>query len=143
MRSLKKGREKKFLFGVTFYPDQWPQSIWKENFVKIRKSGFNIVRFGEMAWDWIEPEEGSFTWKGLDMAMKLAHEEGIKVILGLATSQAPVWLIRKYPRVRPVSHTGVIYPEYGPRPNICRDSETYKRLAKRYITAMVSNSTMC
>ena len=44
-----------FPFGVTFYPDQWPRENWENEFLKISESGFNVVRFGEMAWNWVEP----------------------------------------------------------------------------------------
>ncbi len=127
-----------FTFGVTFYPDQWPREIWDENYRKIAETGFNTVRFGEMAWDWVERQDNEFDWEELDTAMDLANKNGIKVVLGLASSQAPTWLLRKYPEVRPISNMGTLYPEYGPRPNICRDSETYKTLVQRYILAMVN-----
>lgn len=125
-------------FGVTFYPDQWPVKVWDESFKKIKETGFNVVRFGEMAWDWVQPQEEKFSWKELDLALKLADKYGVKVVLGLASSQAPTWVLRNYPEVRPVSNMGSLYPEYGPRPNICRDSDTYKQLVEKYIAAMVN-----
>lgn len=129
--------QKEFPFGVTFYPDQWPKDIWEESFEKIKDTGFNVVRFGEMAWDWVQPDEDEFTWDELDLALKLADKQGIKVILGLATSQAPTWLLRKYPDTRPISNCGTLYPEYGPRPNVCRDSDIYKSIVEKYIIEMV------
>lgn len=130
--------QKQLPFGVTFYPDQWPKKIWEESYRMIRNTGLNVVRFGEMAWDWVQPREEKFTWDELDLALELADKYEIKVILGLATSQAPTWILRKYPEVRPVSNMGTLYPEYGPRPNVCRDSDIYKKLAERYIMAMVT-----
>jgi len=130
--------QKEFPFGVTFYPDQWPKSIWEESFKKIKETGFNVVRFGEMAWDWIQPKEEQFYFDELDEALRLANKYGVQVILGMGTSQAPTWLLKKYPEVRPVSNTGILYPEYGPRPNVCRDSELYKGFAEKYITAVVT-----
>jgi len=107
---------KQYPFGVTFYPDQWPQDVWEESFKKIKETGFNLVRFGEMAWDWVQKKEDKFDWAEMDKALELAAKYNIKVVLGLATSQAPVWLLRKYPQVRPVSNMGTLYPEYGPGP---------------------------
>ncbi len=86
-----------FKFGVTFYPDQWPQSYWEQAFSEIAKAGFNLVRFGEMAWNWIEPQKDQFNFEELDKALKLAQKHGIKVILGIPTSQAPHWLIKEHP----------------------------------------------
>jgi len=123
--------------GVTFYPDQWPKEYWNKAFLEIAASGLKVVRFGEMAWNWIEPSEGVFNFKELDEALDLANKHGLKILLGIPTSQAPTWLINKYPEVRPVADDMTPYPEYGPRPNICRDSLTYKRLAKQLIEKLV------
>ncbi len=126
-----------FPFGVTFYPDQWPKEYWDEAFSKISKSGFNIVRFGEMAWNWIEPREGEFHFEELDEAISLADKYGLKILLGIPTSMAPTWLIRKYPEVRPVSNEGTLYPEYGPRPNVCRDNKLYRKFVERLLLKIV------
>mgnify|MGYP000954789939 CR=1 FL=1 len=126
-----------FPFGVTFYPDQWPKEYWEKAFSQIAASGFNIVRFGEMAWNWVEPREGEFCFEDLDKALSMADKHGLKVLLGIPTSMAPAWLIRKYPEVRPVSNEGTLYPEYGPRPNICRDNKTFRKFAQRLLEKMV------
>jgi len=126
-------------FGVTFYPDQWPKEYWDKAFSQIAAAGFNVVRFGEMAWNWVEKSEGNFDFSEMKLAMDTAEKYKIKVILGIATSQAPSWLIKKYPEVRPVADDGTTYPEYGPRPNICRDSSTYKELAEKYIRNIVKH----
>ncbi|MFA6549251.1 MAG: beta-galactosidase, partial [Candidatus Margulisiibacteriota bacterium] len=124
-------------FGVTFYPDQWPENVWEENFKRIKAAGFNIIRFGEMAWDWMEPEEGKFSFAELDRAMDLCHKHGIKVLLGIPVSQVPPWFYRKYPNSRPVAQDGTLYPEYGPRPNICKDNPHYRKLALRLTNKLV------
>ncbi|MGB9612756.1 MAG: beta-galactosidase [Candidatus Margulisiibacteriota bacterium] len=119
------------MFGVTFYPDQWPPEVWEENFQGIKETGFNLVRFGEMSWDWVEPEEDKFDFSGLDRALDLCQKHGLKVLLGVPTCQAPNWLIKKYPEARPVAEDGTLYPEYGPRPNVCKDNPNYQKLAAR------------
>ncbi len=123
--------------GVTFYPDQWPKEIWEKEMLRISEAGFNVIRFGEMAWNWVEPKEGKFNFDDMELALNTAEKYGLKVVLGIGTSQAPPWLINKYPEVRPVAHDGTLYPEYGPRPNICRDDPVFKRLAERYIKKIV------
>ncbi len=123
--------------GVTFYPDQWPKEYWNKAFSEIASSGFKIVRFGEMAWNWMEPKDGKFNFADIDEAMALANKYGLKVLLGIPTSQAPSWLISEHPEIRPVADDGTPYPEYGPRPNLCRDSDVYKRYAKRLIENLV------
>lgn len=125
-------------FGVTYYPDQWPRKTWDKTFREIRAAGLNLVRFGEMAWDWIEPEPGKFNFKGLDEAMALCQKHGLKVLLGLPTSQVPTWFFRLYPGSQPVAQDGTKYPEYGPRPNICKDNQNYRKLAERLVKKMVA-----
>jgi beta-galactosidase len=125
-------------FGVTYYPDQWPKDTWDKTFKEIRKAGFNIVRFGEMAWDWVEPECGRFNFSELDHAMDLCAKHGLNVLLGLPTSQVPTWFFRKYRDSRSIADDGSLYPEYGPRPNICKDNPNYRKLAERLVRKMVS-----
>lgn len=100
--------------GVTFYPDQWPKDYWNKAFSEIAASGFKIVRFGEMAWNWMEPTDGKFSFDDLDEAMGLAAKFGLKVLLGIPTSQAPTWLIRKHPEIRPVADNGAV-PRIRPK----------------------------
>lgn len=122
--------------GVTFYPDQWPKEYWNRAFSEIASAGFKLVRFGEMAWNWMEPSDGKFNFTGLDEAMDIAGKHGLKILLGIPTSQAPSWLIKNHPEIRPLADDKTPYPEYGPRPNLCRDSEIYRRYAKRLIETL-------
>jgi len=126
-----------FPFGVTFYPDLLPKEEWEENFAKIAETGFNTIRFGEMIWGLIEPKEGSFNWEDVDLVMELANKHGLKVLLGVPSAQAPQWLIAKYPEVRPRANDGMPVPEYGPRPNACKDSKIYKKLVERMTSRLV------
>src|SRR3989339_470102 len=125
-------------FGVTFYPDQWPADSWEDNFRQIKAAGFNLVRFNEMAWDWVEPRPGKFHFSGLDRAMNLCAKYGLKVLLGIPTSQVPPWFYKLYPNSRPVAQDGTLYPEYGPRPNICKDNRHYRHLAERLAKKLVA-----
>jgi beta-galactosidase len=125
-------------FGVTFYPDQWPVETWEESFKNIKKTGFNIIRFGEMAWDWVEPDVGKFSFAGLDRAMDMCAKHGLKVLLGIPVSQVPPWFYRLYPNSRPVAQDGALYPEMGPRPNICKDNPHYRKLAERLTRKLVA-----
>lgn len=125
-------------FGVTYYPDQWPKETWDNTFKEIKEAGFNIVRFAEMAWDWIEPQCGKFSFKELDKAMDLCHRHGLKVLLGIPTSQVPTWFFSKHPGSQPIAHDGTKYPEYGPRPNICKDNPHYRKYAERLLKKIVA-----
>src|SRR3989338_4545530 len=125
-------------FGVTYYPDQWPKNTWDRTFGEIKTAGLNIVRFGEMAWDWLEPGPGKVNFAEFDYAMALCKKHGLKVLLGIPTSQVPPWFHRKFPESQPVAQDGTLYPEFGPRPNICKDNVNYRKLAERLAKKMVS-----
>ncbi|NQT29489.1 MAG: beta-galactosidase [Candidatus Saganbacteria bacterium] len=125
-------------FGVTYYPDQWPKDSWDKTFAAIKQAGLNTVRFGEMAWDWMEPSEGKFNFSDLDYAMDQCLKHGLKVLLGIPTSQVPPWFHTKYKNSRPVAQDGSLYPEFGPRPNICKDNPNYRRLAERLTKKLVN-----
>ena len=125
-------------FGVTYYPDQWPKETWDETFKQIKEAGFNIVRFAEMAWDWLEPQCGKLNFKELDQALDLCRRHEIKVLLGIPTSQVPTWFFSKHPGSQPVAQDGTKYPEYGPRPNICKDNPHYRHYAERLLKKVVA-----
>ena len=69
--------------GVTFYPDQWPKEIWEKEMLRISEAGFNVIRFGEMAWNWVEPKEGKFNFDDMELALNTAEKYGLKVVLGI------------------------------------------------------------
>ncbi|KAF0135130.1 MAG: beta-galactosidase [Candidatus Saganbacteria bacterium] len=117
-------------FGVTYYPDQHPRDSWDEEFSKIKKTGFEIVRFLEMAWDFIEPAEGKWSFDDLDHAINLCEKHKLKVVLGVPVAQAPQWLVKKHPEILHAANDGTIHPEYGPRPNACRDNPIFKQYAE-------------
>lgn len=123
-------------FGITFYPDQWPESYWDEAFKKIKDIGFELVRFNEMGWAQVEPEPGKFNFSLIDKALNLCKKHGLKVVLGTGAAQAPQWLIKKHPDILPIANDGQIHPEYGPRPNCCRDNKNYQKYALRLTEKM-------
>ena len=49
-----------FLYGVVYYPEQWPESQWDSDLASIADTGMNVVRMGEGAWSVWEPEDGRY-----------------------------------------------------------------------------------
>jgi len=126
-----------FPYGVTFYPELWTRSEINEAFAVIKKSGLEVIRFGEVSWGEIEPKDGKFDFRIFDYAFKLAGKLGLTIVLGLGVSQAPQWLLTKHPEFRPIGSDGSLHPEYGPRPNVCRDNPRFKKYVKRYLDKVV------
>ena len=49
-----------FLYGVVYYPEQWPEAYWERDLARIAETGMNVVRMGEGAWSIWEPVEGRY-----------------------------------------------------------------------------------
>ena len=92
--------------GACYQPiDRSTQEI--DNDIAIMKgAGFNIVRMGDLSWDSFEPSQGKFTFEWFDKVMDKMQANGIKVVLDIPGSPAPIWLHRKYPGVDIVNQFG-------------------------------------
>jgi beta-galactosidase len=74
----------------------------------MKEAGFNVVRMGDLSWDYFEPEEGKFTFAAFDRIMDAMQANGLKVILDIPGTPAPLWLHRKYPGVNLVNAQGAV-----------------------------------
>lgn len=72
------------------------ERLWKEDLQKIKKLGFNTVRTW-VEWNVGEPREGEYHLENLDLLLRLAEPEGLKVIVQVYVDSAPEWVGRKYP----------------------------------------------
>ena len=95
-----------FLYGVVYYPEQWPESRWDADLAQIARTGMNVVRMGEGAWSIWEPEEGRYDFALFDRALVLCQNHGLKAIMGTPTYTPPAWLTERYPEVSRVSFDG-------------------------------------
>jgi beta-galactosidase len=88
-----------FLYGVVYYPEQWPEERWESDLSRIAETGMNVVRMGEGAWSVWEPEEGRYDFAMFDRALALCQKHGLKAIMGTPTYTPPAWLTERYPEV--------------------------------------------
>lgn len=49
--------------GTCYYPEQWDQSLWKDDLKRMKDNGIEVIRIGEFAWSKIEPREGEFSFE--------------------------------------------------------------------------------
>ncbi|MFW6308980.1 MAG: beta-galactosidase [bacterium] len=117
--------------GVSYYPDHWPKKDWKRDLKLIKKSGLDIVRFGEFSWSWIEPEEGRFDFNGYDYFMELTQKLDLKVVLCTPTAAVPAWLHKKYPESKLINQRGET-TDKG-RHMTCYDNTQVRKLGERVI----------
>ena len=93
------GMFQNFHLGVCYYPEHWPASRHASDFRRMKEAGFDLVRMGEGAWSYFEPEEGRFQFDLFDRAIDLCRRNRIKVIFGTPTYCGPAWIAHNYPEV--------------------------------------------
>lgn len=123
------------LFGADYYPDQTPESKWKEDAAAMTAMGITNVRIAEFAWALMEPQEGSFEFAWLERAIGILRDAGIAIILGTPSAAPPPWLTAKYPEVLMVNDHGVQLSP-GSRRFTCPTNKTYRRLSLAIATEM-------
>lgn len=111
---------------------------WRKDIVQIKKLGFNTVR----CWiDWAsgEPDEGRYQFQTIDVILKLAEEQGLKVIVQVYMDSAPSWVGRKYPDSLFVSSNGeAIHPESAP--GYCVDNPGVHEEELKFYTALAQDA---
>jgi beta-galactosidase len=127
-----------FLFGVAYYPEQWPESYWERDARMMRDAGVNVVRMGEFAWYDMEPREDVFDFSLFDRAIAVLARHGIKTILGTPTATPPKWLTSRYPEVLAVTSDGRAVDDQTRR-HYCYNSPTYRRLSRRIVEQMAQH----
>ena len=92
--------------GTCYQPvDRSPEQI-RQDIVLMKQAGFTMVRMGDLSWDAFEPSDGKFEFSWFDDILKQMNQVGIKVVLDIGGSPAPIWLHYKYPSVNMVDEHG-------------------------------------
>ncbi len=121
--------------GVCYYPEHWPEDMWRDDARRMAEAGIARVRIGEFAWSRIEPEQGIHDWSWLDRAIDVLHEAGLKIILGTPTATPPKWLCDTMPDMFAVDADG--RPRgFGSRRHYCFSHLGYRAEAARITCAM-------
>jgi beta-galactosidase len=124
-----------FRFGVCYYPEQWPESMWEEDAQRMHECGVNTVRLGEFGWALMEPREGHYDFSLFDRAIATLGRHGIKTIFGTPTAAPPKWLTHKYPEVLTVLETGQRVNDQSRR-QYSYNSPVYRRLSRKIVEAL-------
>jgi beta-galactosidase len=96
--------------GSCYQPiDRTPEQIDRDIAI-MKGAGFNVVRMGDLSWDSFEPSQGKFDFGWFDKIMDKMQANGIRVILDIPGTPAPIWLHRAYPGVDIVSQNGTRLP---------------------------------
>ena len=131
-------RFRTFLFGVDYYPEQWPESDWETDAQRMQEAGVNVVRMSEFGWSEMEPSEGKYDFSLFDRAIAVLARHGIATILGTPTAAPPKWLTHEYPQVL------LVFPD-GQRSNdqtrgdFCYNSRICRKFSRDIVEAMASH----
>jgi len=128
-------RYESFRFGVCYYPEQWPESVWEADGRRMRECGVNTIRLGEFGWALMEPQQGHYDFSLFDRAIETFGRHGIKTIFGTPTATPPKWLTHKYPEVLHVFETGRPANDQSRR-QYCYNSPVYRRLSRKVVGAL-------
>jgi beta-galactosidase len=94
--------------GTCYQPvDRSPEQI-RQDILLMKRAGFKMVRMGDLSWDAFEPSEGRFEFAWFDQILDQMNQAGIKVILDIGGSPAPIWLHHNHPSVNLVNEQGAI-----------------------------------
>ncbi len=93
-------------FGVYYYPEQWSEEQWERDIKRVAELGFDFIHYGEFAWARLEPEEGKFEFAWMDKAVKLAADNGLKVLMSTPSPCPPAWLATRHPEILKVDGNG-------------------------------------
>lgn len=123
------------LFGAAYYEEYMPYYRTPQDMELLKKAGMNTIRIGESTWSTWEKSDGVFDFSRLHSMLKNALEHGISVIIGTPTYAVPAWLVKKYPEILPVTHSGQNL--YGHRQNMDITNPDYLFHAERIIRKML------
>jgi len=121
--------------GVCYYPEHWPESMWKDDAARMKALGIDRVRIAEFAWSRIEPSPGEYDWAWLDRAIGVLADAGLKVVMCTPTATPPKWLIDRHPDILPVGADG--RPRaFGSRRHYDFSSPSYFEASQKICTAV-------
>ncbi|MDR3095957.1 MAG: beta-galactosidase [Paraburkholderia sp.] len=121
--------------GVCYYPEHWPEAMWKDDAVRMKALGIEQVRIGEFAWSRIEPSPGEFDWGWLDRAIDTLGAQDLKVVMCTPTATPPKWLVDRHPEILPRGADG--RPRaFGSRRHYDFSSPVYHEASRRICEAV-------
>jgi beta-galactosidase len=121
--------------GAAWYPEQWDDATLRDDVVRMRDLGLNVVRLGEFAWSRMEPKDGEFEFDWLLRALDLAGGHGLSALLGTPTAAPPQWMMLAHPEIGYVEPDGYRH-SHGARQHACYNNPIFRQYANRIAASM-------
>lgn len=131
-------RGDRLILGTCYYPEHWPETMWRGDLKRMKDTGIEVIRIAEFAWNKIEPKEGKFNYDFFDRFLDVAEEENVKVIMGTPTATPPAWLTEKYPETLNADKDGNLF-YHGARRHYNYNSPVYQELSARIVEKMAEH----
>lgn len=128
----------RLVMGTCYYPEHWPEKLWKEDLLRMLDTGIEVIRIAEFAWNKVEPVEGTFNYDFFDRFLDLAEEVGMKVIFCTPTATPPAWLTEKYPEVLNADIKGNLF-HHGMRRHYNYNSPVYRKFCAQITEKFASH----
>ena len=93
-------------YGGEFHPEAWPEALWTEDVVLMRRVGVNLVTVGTSCWSRLQSGPDAYTFDWLDRVVNLLSENGILISLATGTGSPPPWFARLHPEAMAASSEG-------------------------------------
>ena len=118
--------------GTCYYPEHWPEDLWRTDAEQMINLGLKWVRIGEFSWSRLEPKENEFSFEWLDRAIETLGQAGLSIILGTPTATPPTWVMKKYPDMLALDADG--QPRgFGSRRHYCFSHEGYRNQCSKIV----------
>jgi len=124
--------------GVCYYPEHWPEALWKSDLARMEKLGIRRIRIAEFAWNLFEPSEGDYHFELFDEFLDFLQNTSMRAIIGTPTATPPAWLTETYPEVLNADADGTLY-RHGMRRHYNYTSVKYQELTKKIVTALAEH----
>ncbi len=123
-------------YGFSYYPEHC--NSYDEINLDIDiivKSGANVVRMGEFAWDQMEKHEGEYDFDVFTYTVNELGKRGIYTVMCTPTSCPPAWMMKKHPEISYVDYRGIKRP-FGARHHYCYNNPIYREYSKKIASKM-------
>ena len=124
------------LFHCTaYYPELWPEEEIEKDISIMKECGINLVRMGEFAWHFMEPEPDQIDVTFFVRVVERLYKEGIYTIMCTPTATPPIWLTHGHPERLVTDIYGNKYI-HGARQHVCTNNPFLRQRGLKIIEAM-------
>jgi beta-galactosidase len=111
---------------------------WRADLKQIKKLGFNSVRTW-VEWSSGEPREGEYHLENLELLLRVAQEEGLRVLVQYYIDSAPDWVGKKFPDGRYRAQNGEPIQSQA-APGFCFDHAGVRAAALKFVTEVANRA---